>query len=44
MCMQKFFRYYATECALHLCRMRKKRLLHSILCSSLEKRLIYQTG
>ena len=24
MCKQKFFRYYATEYALHLCRMHKK--------------------
>lgn len=24
MCKQKFFRYYATECALHLCRLHKK--------------------
>ena len=30
MCKQKFFRYYATECALHLCRLHKKGLPHSI--------------
>ena len=34
MCKQKFFRYYATEYALHLCRPHKKGLPHSILCDS----------
>ena len=44
MCKQKFFRDCPTEYVLCLCRMHKKGLPHSILCSSLEKGLIYQTG